>query len=54
MPNWDAPSTIQISYRAPTTLLLDKDQNFVAFGYEAENTYDELAEDEENEDYIYI
>ena len=54
VPNWDAPSSIQISYKTPTTLLLDKDQNFVAFGYEAENTYAELAEDEVNEDYFYI
>ena len=54
VPSWDAPSSVQISYRAPTTLLLDKDQNFVAFGYEAENTYAELAEDEENGDYFYM
>ena len=54
VPSWDAPSSIQISYRAPTTLLLDKDQNFVAFEYEAENTYAELTEDEENRDYFYM
>ena len=54
VPNWDAPSSVQISYKTPTTLLLDKDKNFVAFGYEAENAYAELAEDEENEDYFYI
>ena len=54
VPNWDAPSSIQISYRAPTTLFLDKDQNFVAFEYEAENTYAELTEDEENRDYFYM
>lgn len=54
VPTWDAPSSVQISYKTPTTLLLDKDKNFVAFGYEAENTYAELAEDELNEDYFYI
>lgn len=54
VPNWDAPSSVQISYKTPTTLLLDKEKQFVAFGYEAENTYAELAEDEENEDYFYI
>lgn len=43
VPNWDAPSSLQISYKAPTTLLLDKDQNFVAFGYEGENTYAEYG-----------
>ena len=51
---WDAPSSIQVSYKTPTTLLLDKDKNFVAFGYEAENTYAELAEDEDNGDYFYM
>ncbi|XP_078325292.1 heat shock 70 kDa protein 12A-like [Crassostrea virginica] len=54
IPNWDAPSSVQISYKTPTTLLLDKDKKFMAFGYEAENNYAELAEDEENEDYFYI
>ena len=54
VPNWDAPSSVQISYKTPTTLLLDKDKNFVAFGYEAENKYAELAEDEENDEYFYI
>lgn len=55
VPKWeDAPSSILISYKTPTTLLLDKDKNFVAFGYEAENTYAELAEEEMNEDYFYI
>nr|XP_022294724.1 heat shock 70 kDa protein 12A-like [Crassostrea virginica] len=54
VPNWDAPSPVQISDKTPTTLLLDKDKNFVAFGYKAENKYAELADDEENQDYFYI
>lgn len=53
VPKWEdvLPS---ISYKTPTTLLLDKDKNFVAFGFEAEYTYAELAEEEKNEDYFYI
>ena len=54
VPDWDAPSSVQISYKTPTTLLLDKDKNFVAFGYKAENKYAELAEDENDQDYFYI
>lgn len=54
VPNWDAPPSVQISYKIPTTLLLDKDKKFVAFGYKAENKYAELADDEENQDYFYI
>nr|XP_022291963.1 heat shock 70 kDa protein 12A-like [Crassostrea virginica] len=55
VPKWEnAPPSILISYKTPTTLLLDKDKNFVAFGYEAEYTYADLAEEKENEDYFYI
>ena len=45
VPNWVDRSSFRISKKIPTTLLLDKDQSFVAFGYEAENTYnyDELV-----------
>ena len=54
VPNWETPLSVQISYKTPTTILLNKDQKFVAFGYEAESKYAELAEEEENEDYFYI
>ena len=54
VPNWDTPPSVQISYKTPTTLLLDKDQKFLAFGYEAESRYAELVENERNGEYIYI
>lgn len=54
VPIWDTPSSVQISYKTPTTLLLNKDQKFVAFGYEAESKYAELVENDRNEEYIYI
>ena len=54
VPNWDTPPSVQISYKTPTTLLLNKDQKFEAFGYEAESKYAELVENERNEEYIYI
>ena len=54
VPNWATPPSVQISYKTPTTLLLSKDQNFEAFGYDAESKYADLVEDEGNEEYIYI
>ncbi|CAC5408557.1 unnamed protein product [Mytilus coruscus] len=42
------------SFKAPTAVLLDSDQEFVAFGYEAENKYSELVADGEHEDYYYF
>ncbi|XP_061164989.1 heat shock 70 kDa protein 12B-like [Saccostrea echinata] len=54
LPDWKAPSSIQISEKTPTTLLMDGDQNFVAFGYEAESKYAELAEEDEHLDYYYF
>ena len=54
VPIWDTPPSVQISYKTLTTLLLNKDQNFVAFGYEAESKYAELVDNERNGEYIYI
>ncbi|XP_076117045.1 uncharacterized protein LOC143084876 isoform X2 [Mytilus galloprovincialis] len=49
---WEGSSLC--SFKAPTAVLLDSDQEFVAFGYEAENMYSELVSDEEHEDYYYF
>ena len=54
VPNWIDRSSVTISNKTPTTLLLDKDQSFVAFGYEAETTLVELKKRGENDDYFYI
>nr|XP_022321189.1 heat shock 70 kDa protein 12A-like isoform X3 [Crassostrea virginica] len=43
-----------LSNKTPSTLLLNKDKDFVAFGYEAETFYAQLADEGENEDYYYI
>ncbi|XP_063415832.1 heat shock 70 kDa protein 12A-like [Mytilus trossulus] len=43
-----------LSLKAPTALLLDSSQEFVAFGYEAENMYSELVSEGEHEDYYYF
>ena len=54
VPNWFDPSPNTFSNKIPTTLLLDKDQSFVAFGCEAENTYAELEKKGKNDDHIFI
>lgn len=36
-----------ISLKTPTVILLDQDQKFHSFGFEAEEKYSELLEDEE-------
>ncbi|XP_062611441.1 heat shock 70 kDa protein 12A-like [Saccostrea cucullata] len=48
---WNAGELM--SDKTPTTLLLDADKNFVCFGYEAENTYSKLPE-EEKKKYFYF
>ncbi|XP_062572636.1 heat shock 70 kDa protein 12A-like [Saccostrea cucullata] len=40
--------------KVPSTLLLDKDKMFVAFGYEAEAKYMELRDEKEHFDYYYF
>ncbi|XP_022321479.2 heat shock 70 kDa protein 12A-like [Crassostrea virginica] len=54
VPNWIDPSSFTITKKTPTTLLLDKDRRFVAFGYEAKTTYDELEKKGKNVEYIFI
>ncbi|XP_062609413.1 heat shock 70 kDa protein 12B-like, partial [Saccostrea cucullata] len=45
--DWVAGGTSLISLKTPTSLLIDKDGNFVAFGYKAEDRfYSEIAKDQ--------
>lgn len=53
-PHWHSGSTTLISYKTPTTVLLDEQMNFLAFGYEAEKKYLELAEDDASDDFYYF
>ena len=43
-----------MSFKAPTAVLLNSDQSFHSFGYEAETKYIELAGDKEHTDYFYF
>lgn len=50
---WNTPSHLPVSYKTPTSLLLDNFEEFVAFGYEADSKYAELVEDGYQSDYFY-
>lgn len=51
---WTAGTAGLVSLKTPTTVLMDSNQELVAFGYEAEDRYAELAEDEEHAEYYYF
>lgn len=53
-PHWHSGSTTLISYKTPTTVLLDEHKKFLAFGYEAEKKFLELAEDDVADDFYYF
>ena len=53
-PVWQAADGGLISSKTPTTVLLDKDEQLVDFGFDAETAYAELSENEEHEDYFYF
>ncbi|XP_061183996.1 heat shock 70 kDa protein 12A-like [Saccostrea echinata] len=50
------PSSNQMSSKTPTALLLNPDKTFNSFGYEAEKSYADLAEEDEDEykNYYYF
>lgn len=51
---WTAGTAGLVSLKTPTTVLMDSNQELVAFGYEAEDRYAELAEEEEHGEYYYF
>jgi len=52
---WNAGTRSLISHKAPTALLLNPDKTFKAFGYEAENQYIELSEEDKDvQKYYYF
>lgn len=53
-PHWYASNSTLISSKTPSTVLLNKREQLVAFGYEAESKYAELLENEEGENYYYF
>ena len=53
-PHWKSGTSTLASYKTPTTVLLDGNEDLNAFGYEAEKKYSELVEEDEAEDYFYF
>ncbi|XP_063409591.1 heat shock 70 kDa protein 12B-like [Mytilus trossulus] len=51
---WNAGGRQLLSLKTPTVLLLDKNKQFVSFGYEAENKYSDLVMDKEHEEFYYF
>lgn len=53
-PVWMTGSSQFMSLKTPTCLLLDQDQQFVAFGFQAENMYAECVLDDVQDDFYYF
>lgn len=51
---WVSGQKNLLSLKTPTCLLLDENQQFKSFGYEAENQYNNIMMDEETENYYYF
>lgn len=52
---WNAGGQSLLSYKAPTVVLLNPDRTFNSFGYDAENKFTQLIEDDEGyENYFYF
>jgi len=49
---WGAATLM--SLKTSTCVLFDKNKKFVAFGFEAEDKYVELGEDNEHQDYYFF
>lgn len=51
---WNAGARSLMSHKAPTALLLNPDKSFNSFGYNAENTFSNLAEENDHHAYYYF
>lgn len=52
--NWLADFGALMRVKTSTCILFDKKQQFDSFGYEAEDKYSELAEEEEHQEWYFI
>lgn len=52
--HWQASNGNFISSKTPSTVLLNKDAQLVAFGFQAECKYAYLSENGEGDDYFYF
>lgn len=54
VPSWSSPSHGLISFKTPTTVLMNNGEEFVAFGFDAETKYAELLTEGKGDDYFYF
>ena len=52
--SWQSSAAGLVSWKTPTTLLLGPEEEFVAFGYDAEEEYNDLIENDEHRQYHYF
>jgi len=51
---WNAGSKMLISHKTPTCVLLNPQQQFDSFGYDAENKYANLLEDGKHQGWMFF
>ncbi|XP_021345557.1 heat shock 70 kDa protein 12B-like isoform X2 [Mizuhopecten yessoensis] len=51
---WIDDETNLVTFKAPTSVLFDKDRKFSSFGFSAETNYNRLVDDEEDEDWRFF
>ena len=51
---WNAGCQRHLSLKTPTCLLLDDNEEFVSFGYEAENKYSDIVIDRKKNEYFFF
>jgi len=52
--HWNAGARGLVSHKTPTTVLINSKQQFDSFGYEAEDKYSDLAEDDKHFGWYYF
>lgn len=53
-PYWSAESGGDITYKAPSSILLNSKKKFVAFGHDAEDQYSIICENNEQNSWYYL
>jgi molecular chaperone DnaK (HSP70) len=51
---WNAGSHRHLSLKTPTCLLLNDNEEFVSFGYQAENKYSNIVIDRKKNEYLFF
>lgn len=52
--NWISHAGDGLSYKAPSSILLNKTYNFVAFGYDAEKKFSEIVQNRNKDNFFFV